>query len=176
MSSVCRTLPAVSKAPNVELNCVYKPSVLVSTQFSTWTRNVGEQTLYLSWQWSSNWMKNHCDVATIPGWRSESRIKFGQPVHDKWIVAASVGYHARNTATQWAHVTKARIEAIEDRDRGFDGLELAELVELGGGALLSEGSVDVEESPPTEGLGVDETVVLGSLETVAPPWIATLEI
>lgn len=55
-------------------------------------------------------------------------------------------------------------------------MELAELVELGGGALLSEGSVDVEESPPTEGLGVDETVVLGSLETVAPPWIATLEI
>ena len=55
-------------------------------------------------------------------------------------------------------------------------MELAKLVELGGGVLLSEGSVDVEESPPTEGLVVDEIVGLGSLETVAPPWIATLEI
>jgi hypothetical protein len=55
-------------------------------------------------------------------------------------------------------------------------LELAELVELGGGALLNEGDVDVEESPPTEGLVVDEIVGLVSLETVAPPWIATREI
>ena len=77
----------------------------------------------------------------------------------------------RNTA---AHA-KAKIEANEDRDTGFDVLEPAELG-LVGGALVNEGGVVVEESPPSEGLVVDETVGLGSLETVAPPWIASLEI
>lgn len=77
----------------------------------------------------------------------------------------------RSTATH----AKARIEAIEDRDTGIDVLEPAELG-LAGGALVREGGVDVEECPPSEGLVVDETVELGSLETVAPPWIASLEI
>lgn len=49
-------------------------------------------------------------------------------------------------------------------------------MDLVGGAALSEGSVDVEESPPTEGLVVGKTVGLGFLEAVAPPWIASLEI
>lgn len=52
---------------------------------------------------------------------------------------------------------------------------LTELVELGGAPTI-DGDVDREELPVFEGLAVGETVELGFIEIVAPPWIASLEI
>lgn len=52
---------------------------------------------------------------------------------------------------------------------------LAKLIDLVGGALLSEGDVDVKESPPTAGLVMGKTVGPGFLDIVVPPWITTRE-
>jgi hypothetical protein len=84
-------------------------------------------------------------------------------------------YHTENAATYATNAINARIAESADRCTDFDVMGLAELVELVDEALLGRDGRD-EESPWSAGVLVSVTVGLGFLDTVAPPWMGSLEI